>query len=291
MANKLPGYVIESPGLKLDLSKGPLLMGVLNVTPDSFSDGGEHFDTSTAVAHGLEMIAQGADIIDVGGESTRPGSEGVSDDEQIRRVIPVIEELARAGDKPISIDTTSSVVARRALAGGAAIVNDISAGQADEHMFELLADLGCPLVLMHMLGTPADMQSKPRYEDVVGEIAAFLARAVDKATSAGVHRDRIIIDPGIGFGKAVEHNLEILRRLSEFHRLSLPIMLGTSRKGFIGRVLGQDAPKDRLWGTAATVALAVAAGAHILRVHDIAQMRQVADMAHSIVSEPSSDSA
>ena len=291
MANKLPGYTIESPGLKLDLSKGPLLMGVLNVTPDSFSDGGEHFDTSTAVAHGLEMIAQGADIIDVGGESTRPGSEGVSDDEQIRRVIPVIEELARAGDKPISIDTTSSVVARRALAGGAAIVNDISAGQADEHMFELLADLGCPLVLMHMLGTPADMQSKPRYEDVVGEIAAFLARAVDKATSAGVHRDRIIIDPGIGFGKAVEHNLEILRRLSEFHRLSLPIMLGTSRKGFIGRVLGQDAPKDRLWGTAATVALAVAAGAHILRVHDIAQMRQVADMAHSIVSEPSSDSA
>ena len=289
MANKLPGYTIESPGLKLDLSKGPLLMGVLNVTPDSFSDGGEHFDTSTAVAHGLEMIAQGADIIDVGGESTRPGSEGVSDDEQIRRVIPVIEELAQTADKPISIDTTSSVVARRALAAGAGIVNDISAGRADEHMFELLAEVGSPLVLMHMLGTPADMQSKPRYDDVVGEIIAFLARALDKATAVGMHRDRIIIDPGIGFGKTVEHNLEILRRLSEFHRLGRPILLGTSRKSFIGRVLGQDSPKDRLWGTSATVALAVAAGAHILRLHDIAQMRQVADMARSIVCRPPAD--
>lgn len=289
MANELPGYVIESPGVKLDLGKGPLLMGVLNVTPDSFSDGGEHFDLAAAVDRGRQMIAQGADIIDVGGESTRPGSEGVLPDEQIRRVVPVIEQLASQTDKPISIDTTSSVVARRALAAGAGIVNDISAGRADQHMFELLADLGSPLVLMHMLGTPADMQSKPCYEDVVGEITAFLARALDKATAAGVHRDRIIIDPGIGFGKTVEHNLEILRRLSEFHRLGRPILLGTSRKSFIGRVLGQDSPKDRLWGTAATVALAVAAGAHILRVHDIAQMRQVADMAHLIVSQPRPD--
>ncbi|NIA08072.1 MAG: dihydropteroate synthase [Actinobacteria bacterium] len=284
-------YVIESPGLKLDLSKGPLLMGVLNVTPDSFSDGGEHCDPASAVARGLEMIAQGADIIDVGGESTRPGSAGVSADEQIRRVIPVIEALAQAADKPISIDTTSSVVARRALAAGAGIVNDVSAGRADEHMFELLAEVGSPLVLMHMLGTPADMQSEPCYEDVVGEITAFLARAVDKATAAGVHRDRIIIDPGIGFGKTVEHNLEILRRFSELHCLGRPILLGTSRKSFIGRVLGRESPRERLWGTAATVALAVAAGAHLLRVHDIAQMRQVADMAYSIVSQPPSDAS
>ena len=289
MANELPRYVIESPGLKLDLSAGPLLMGVLNVTPDSFSDGGQHFDPAVAVARGLQMVAQGADIIDVGGESTRPGSEDVSADEQICRVVPVIEELAQTAEKPISIDTSSSVVARRALAAGAGIVNDVSAGRADQQMFELLAEVGCPVVLMHMLGTPADMQSQPHYEDVVGEITAFLARAIDNATAVGVHRDRIIIDPGIGFGKTVEHNLEILRRLGEFHRLGRPILLGTSRKSFIGRVLDQDSPKDRLWGTAATAAIAVAAGVHILRVHDVAQMRQVADMAHAIVAGPRSD--
>ena len=277
-------YVIESPGLTLDLSKGPLLMGVLNVTPDSFSDGGEHFEVATAVDRGLEMIAQGADIIDVGGESTRPGSQGVSADEQLRRVLPVIEQLAGGTRKPISIDTTSSLVARRAVAAGAAIVNDISAGRADPQMFDLLAEVGSPLVLMHMLGTPADMQSQPHYDDVVGEITAFLARAIDKAIAAGVHRDRIIIDPGIGFGKTVEHNLEILRRLTEIHLLGRPILLGTSRKRFIGRILDQDIPKDRVCGTAATVALAVAGGAHILRVHDVAEMRQAVDMAYAIVS-------
>ena len=286
MSNEFPGYVIESPSLKLDLASGPLLMGVLNVTPDSFSDPGEHFDPAAAVAHGLEMVSQGADIIDIGGESTRPGSQGVSADEQIRRVVPVIEELSGQIDKPISIDTTSSVVARQALAAGAGIVNDISAGRADENMFELLAELGCPVVLMHMLGMPADMQTQPQYEDVVGEIIAFLARAAEKAAAAGVHRDMIIIDPGIGFGKTVQHNLEILRRLAEFHCLGRPILLGTSRKSFIGRVLGRESPKDRLWGTAATAAIAVAAGVHILRVHDVAQMRQVVDMAGAIVCRP-----
>lgn len=289
MANKFPGYVLESAGLRLDLSKGPLLMGVLNVTPDSFSDAGQHFEPIAAVAHGLEMVSQGADIIDVGGESTRPGSQAVSPDEQVRRVLPVIEQLASQTDRPISVDTSSSAVARQALAAGASIVNDVSAGRADEQMFELLAETGSAVVLMHMLGSPADMQRQPHYEDVVGEITAFLARAIERAITVGLHRDRIIIDPGIGFGKTLEHNLEILRRLDEFHRLGRPILLGTSRKSFIGQVLHQESPKDRIWGTAATVALGVGAGAHILRVHDVAQMRQVADLAYAIRSEKPKD--
>ena len=197
-------------------------------------------------------------------------------------MVPVIQELASQTDKPISIDTSNSAVARQALAAGAKIVNDVSAGRADEQMFELLAEVGSPVVLMHMLGSPVDMQIEPHYEDVVGEITAFLARVIERAIAVGMHRDRIIIDPGIGFGKTVENNLEILRRLSEFHRLGRPVLLGTSRKSFIGRVLGKESPRDRVWGTAATVALAVASGAHILRVHDVAQMRQVADMAYAI---------
>ena len=282
MPGEFPGYVIESPGLRLDLSGGPLIMGVLNVTPDSFSDGGEYLKKSAAVDRGLAMMAPGADIIDVGGESTRPGSEPVEAQEQINRVIPVIEELAGRGDKPISIDTSNSAVARRALAAGASMVNDVSAGRADEQMFELLAEAGCPVVLMHMLGTPANMQVEPCYDDVVGEIAAFLARALERAMAAGVHRDRVIIDPGIGFGKTVEHNLEILCKLGELGCLNRPILVGTSRKSFIGRVLGLESPAERIWGTAATVALAVAAGAHILRVHDVAQMHQVARMAYAV---------
>ncbi len=281
-ATEKKGYVIESPGLRLDLSGGPLIMGVLNVTPDSFSDGGEYLESSAAVQRGLVMIEEGADIIDVGGESTRPGAEAVGVEEQIDRVIPVVEELASRSDKPISIDTSSSEVARRALAAGASIVNDISAGRADEGMLELLAEAGCPVVLMHMLGTPANMQLEPSYEDVVGEITAFLARAVDRAMAAGVHRDRVIIDPGIGFGKTVSHNLEILCKLGELGGLTRPILVGTSRKSFIGRVLGLESPGERIWGTAATVALAVAGGADILRVHDVAQMGQVARMAYAV---------
>ncbi len=282
VAEPLKGYVIESPGLRLDLSAGPLIMGVLNITPDSFSNGGQYIQTDAAIQQGLEMIAQGADIIDVGGESTRPGSTPVDAQEQINRVIPVIEELASRADTPISIDTSNSAVARKALAVGAGMVNDVSAGRADEQMLELLAEAGCPVVLMHMLGTPADMQVEPRYEDVVGEISAFLARAVDRAMTAGVHRDRVIIDPGIGFGKTPEHNLEILCRLGELSCLNRPILVGTSRKSFIGRVLGLEAPEERIWGTAATVAMAVAAGGHILRVHDVAQMAQVARMAYAV---------
>ena len=282
MGEQMKGYVIESGGLRLDLSKGPLIMGVLNVTPDSFSDGGDYLDRSSAVARGLEMMGEGADIVDVGGESTRPGSASVGRAEQIERVVPVIEELVSRGDKPISIDTSSSEVARRALGAGASIVNDVSAGRADEGMFDLLAEAGCPVVLMHMLGTPADMQVDPSYEDVVGEITAFLAKAIDRATSAGVHRDRVIIDPGIGFGKTVEHNLEILGGLGELGCLNRPILVGSSRKSFIEQVLGTESVEERIWGTAGTVAMAVGGGAHILRVHDVWQMSQVARMAYAI---------
>ena len=279
MAEQMKGYVIESGDLRLDFSKGPSIMGVLNVTPDSFSDGGEYIQRDAAVKRGLEMMDQGADIIDVGGESTRPGSDPVGQAEQIERVVPVIEELASGGDKPISVDTSNSEVARRALGAGASIVNDISAGRADAGMLELLAEAGCPVVLMHMLGTPAEMQVEPSYEDVVGEITVFLAKAIERAMSAGVHRDRVIIDPGIGFGKTVAHNLEILGGLKELGCLNRPILVGTSRKSFIGRVLGVE---ERIWGTAGTVAMAVGAGAHILRVHDVAQMRQVARVAYAI---------
>ena len=282
VAKQANGYVIESPGLRLDLSGQPLIMGVLNVTPDSFSDGGQYTAVDAAVERGLEMMAQGVDIIDVGGESTRPGSSPVETQEQISRVIPVIEQLALRADKPISIDTSNSAVAREALAAGASIVNDISAGRADERMFELLAEVGCPVVLMHMLGSPADMQIEPCYEDVVGEITAFLAQAADRAITAGVQRERVIIDPGIGFGKKLEHNLEILGNLGQLSCLDLPILLGTSRKSFIGRVLGLESPAQRIWGTAATVAMAVADGVHILRVHDVGQMVQVAKMAYAV---------
>lgn len=284
MVGQAGTYIIEAPGLRLDMISGPLLMGILNVTPDSFSDGGEHFGISSAVARGLEMMAQGADIIDIGGESTRPGSQSVPAEEQIARVVPVIEQLRAKSNKPISIDTTRSAVAREALAAGAGIVNDISAGRADPEILELAAKIGCPIVLMHMQGTPANMQVAPHYEDVVGEIIAFLAEAIERAIARGVYRDRIIIDPGVGFGKTAQHNLQILSRLNEFRTLDRPILVGSSRKGFIGKVLDEPQFKNRIWGTAATVALAVASGANILRVHDVAAMKQVAKMAQAIIS-------
>ena len=284
MAKDSRKYVIEAVGWELDLSKGPLIMGVLNVTPDSFSDGGEYHNPAKAIAHGLEMLAEGADIIDIGGESTRPGSKAVSVAEQLKRVVPVVEALSKQGDMPISVDTSSAEVARQALAAGAGIINDISAGRADQQMFEVVAESGCPVVLMHMQGTPEDMQAEPHYEDVVEEITGFLAKAIERAITGGVYRDRIIVDPGIGFGKTVEHNLEILRNLEEFHRLGRPLLVGTSRKSFIGRILSRDLPKERIWGTAATVALAVAAGAHIVRVHEVYQMSQVASMAYAVTA-------
>jgi dihydropteroate synthase len=263
------------------------MMGVINVTPDSFSDGGEHLDPAAAVERGLELESEGAAILDVGGESTRPGSEPVAEAEELRRVVPVVEALAQRVRTAISIDTTKAAVARAALDRGATIVNDVSAGRSDEAMLPLVAERGATCVLMHMQGTPRTMQARPSYRDVVAEVRDFLRERAGVALEAGVRRDRIWIDPGIGFGKGLEHNLELLARLAELLPLGFPICLGVSRKSFIAavdRARGVDpaAAADRLGGTAAAVALGVANGARILRVHDVAVMAQAARVARAI---------
>ena len=275
-------YELNCRGRKLTIANRPLLMGIINVTPDSFSDGGDYCETSKAVAHGLELVSQGADILDIGGESTRPGSVPVPADEQVRRTAPVIWTLARETAVPISIDTTSSAVAEAALDAGAAMVNDISACRFDSEMAPFVAQTGVPLVLMHMLGAPRTMQQEPRYDDVVVEVRDFLAQRVQFALDAGIDRSQLIIDPGIGFGKTMTHNLQLLRNLPALLELDLPLLVGPSRKAFIGKILDLPDPKDRLVGTAAAVALAVNAGAHILRVHEVKEMRQAADLAAAI---------
>lgn len=261
----------------------PLIMGILNVTPDSFSDGGRFLNPHMAAERALEMEAEGADIIDIGGESTRPGAPQVPAAEELRRISPVIEQLAGRLSCPISVDTWKGEVARGALAAGAEIINDISGFGFDPAMAPVAAGSGAGVVLMHTRGMPDRMQSNTVYEDLLGDIIAGLRCSLDSAVSAGVGRERIVIDPGIGFAKDAAANLEILRRLREFASLGLPLMVGTSRKSFIGKTLGR-VTGDRMVGTAATVALAVANGADILRVHDVRAMREAADMAHAIVT-------
>jgi dihydropteroate synthase len=258
-------------------------MGVLNVTPDSFSDGGRYAGVESAVARANEMVAEGADLIDLGGETTRPGSLPVPAEEQIRRIEPVIRRIASL-PVLISVDTTRSAVAEAALDAGAAIVNDISAGRDDPALLPLAGRRDCPVVLMHMQGTPATMQDSPTYSDVVGEVAAFLKARVAAAVEAGVERGRILIDPGIGFGKTLEHNLTLLRRQRDWlEAVGLPAVIGTSRKGFIGKITGVERPADRAFGTAATVAWAVANGAAVVRVHDVIAMKQVLVMTRALV--------
>ncbi|HYO09981.1 MAG TPA: dihydropteroate synthase [Tepidisphaeraceae bacterium] len=252
----------------------PLVMGVLNVTPDSFSDGGHFASADAAVAHARAMVDAGADLIDVGGESTRPGASPVPDDEQVRRVVPVIGEIARLATI-VSIDTTRATVAAAALDAGAGVVNDVTAGRDDPAMLPLIARRGAAVILMHMLGTPRTMQDDPRYADVVTEVADFLRERTVAAQTAGVMLERILLDPGIGFGKLIGHNLELLRRQDELTALGRPLVIGTSRKGFIGTLTGEPEPARRLFGTAATVAWAVAHGAAIVRVHDVRAMAQV----------------
>ncbi|HEX9078245.1 MAG TPA: dihydropteroate synthase [Desulfuromonadaceae bacterium] len=261
----------------------PLIMGILNVTPDSFSDGNRFPDSGRAVERAQEMAEQGADIIDVGGESTRPGATPVEAGEEVKRVIPVIERLTGRVPCAISVDTWKSGVARAAVAAGAGIINDISGFGFDPEMAAVAAQTGAGAVLMHTRGTPRTMQADTGYDDLMGEVIQGVHRSVETALAAGVERARIAIDPGIGFGKDKEGNLEILRRLRELGGLGFPILIGTSRKGFIGKILGRQTD-ERLFGTAATVALAIANGASILRVHDIREMRDVADMAHAIVN-------
>ena len=260
----------------------PAIVGILNVTGDSFSDGGKFLDLDRAVEHGINMVGQGAQIIDIGGESTRPGSQPICPNEQIKRVAPVIERLAKRGNFTISVDTTSSKVSEAALDAGASIINDISALRFDGDMTKLAADRKATVILMHMQGRPSDMQAQPSYKDVLDEVKQFLAQRIEYAISCGIERDQLVVDPGIGFGKTVEHNLTLLRRLGELGELGVPLMIGTSRKGFIGKVLEIEEPAERLMGTAATVALAVAAGAQMIRVHDVKEMAQVAKMAQAI---------
>lgn len=275
-----PTPVLLMRGRRLVLDP-PLVMGVLNVTPDSFSDGGRYLDPDAAVRHALEMADEGADIIDIGAESSRPGAQPVSESEELRRLIPVVREVCRRVAVPVSVDTTKAGVARAALDAGAAIVNDISACQADPAMLPVVADAGAGLVLMHMQGTPQTMQRAPHYRSVVDEVREFLRERLQIAVRAGVAAEQILLDPGIGFGKNLEHNLALLARLDALHSLGRPILVGVSRKSFIGEVLGRGLD-DRLMGTAAAVAAAVSRGARVVRVHDVKAMRDVVRMTDAI---------
>ena len=266
---------------------GFTIMGVVNVTPDSFSDGGRYLDATAAIEHGLELEAQGAAILDVGGESTRPGAPPVSEDEELRRVMPVIEGLIERGrGARISIDTYKSRVAASALAAGATMVNDVTAMRGDPDMARVIASTGALCCLMHMLGDPRTMQDDPHYDDVVNDIKVFLEQRLKFATRAGIARERIVVDPGIGFGKTVAHNLELLRRLSEFRDLGRPLMIGTSRKSFLGRLTGRDSPDDRLAATIATNVIAYERGARVFRVHDVAPVRDALTVTAATVSAP-----
>jgi dihydropteroate synthase len=273
--------ILEWPKGKLDFTSGCNIMGILNVTPDSFSDGGQFSDVDKAVAHGIEMAQQGAAIIDIGPESTRPGAETVSTDEQISRAVPVIEKLARHLNIPISIDTRDPAVAAAALEVGASMINDITA-LADEKMTALAAGSQVPVILIHMQGTPQTMQQAPHYEDVVSEVIEYLMERAKSAEAAGIPSERIILDPGIGFGKTGQHNLKLLNRLDLLCDLGYRVLVGPSRKRFIGTLTGKDNPADRQFGTAAAVTWAIAQGASIVRVHDVPQMADVVKVANAI---------
>jgi dihydropteroate synthase len=262
-------------------------MGVVNVTPDSFSDGGMYLDADAAIAHGLELEAQGAEILDVGGESTRPGAEPVDAETERDRVIPVIAGLVQNGTRAqISIDTSKAAVAASAIDAGATFVNDVTALRGDPGMAEVVARSRVQCCLMHMLGEPRTMQHDPRYDDVVSEVRAFLEERMAFACRSGIAEDRILLDPGIGFGKTVEHNLELLRRLDELLTLGRPLVIGTSRKSFLGRITGSSEPDSRLPGTIATNVLAYARGARVFRVHDVAPVRAALEVAAATVKTP-----
>jgi dihydropteroate synthase len=273
--------VMQWPLGRLDFSAGCLVMGVLNVTPDSFSDGGQFLGADAAVDHGLRMAAEGAAILDVGPESSRPGSQRVSAGEQIRRAVPVIERLAAKVSIPISIDTYLPEVAEAAIEAGAAMINDITA-MADPRMRELAGKRGTAVILMHMLGTPETMQTDPQYANVTAEVLRFLLERARMVEEAGVERERIFLDPGIGFGKTTEHNLQLLHDIGQFVESGYRVLVGTSRKRFLGQITGHEKPADRVFGTAATVALCVAANVSIVRVHDVAAMADVVRVVNAI---------
>jgi dihydropteroate synthase len=267
-------------------------MGILNITPDSFSDGGKFFDAQRAVKHALEMERAGADLVDVGGESTRPGSRGTSTKEELARVIPVLKALRGVLNVPISIDTRKADVAEGALGAGAAIINDISGLKTDPRIAEVAARHGVPLILMHMRGEPHTMQKTPFARNVMKDVVAGLRASIEKARKAGVPKSQIIIDPGVGFGKSFQQNYELLQKLPELAKLGYPLLLGTSRKGFLGASLARHGkpapPEERIWATAATVTASILGGAHIVRVHDVAEMVQVARVADYLLAPQNS---
>jgi dihydropteroate synthase len=268
-------------GQTISFNERPLLMGIVNVTPDSFFDGGRFLDPQAAVAHAVRLVEEGADLLDIGAESTRPGAVPVEETEERRRLIPVVTAVAKAVSVPISVDTSKAVVAQAAIEAGAIIVNDVTALRGDPAMVDLIALSGAGVVLMHMQGTPQTMQQAPRYHDVVEEVQDFLTERVRFSMERGVARHQIMVDPGIGFGKALAHNLDLLAQLRTFTKLGFPLLVGPSRKAFIGQLVEQSA-QDRAWGTAGVIALAVEQGADILRVHDVAVMRDVVKVAAAI---------
>jgi dihydropteroate synthase len=262
----------------------PLVMGILNVTPDSFSDGGRHADPAVAIEVARRMVTDGADLIDVGGESTRPGSQPVPPDEQLRRVLPVVEAVARENlPVTLSIDTTKARVGQASLDAGATVLNDVSGGRDDPDMLPLAAARNVPIVLMHMRGTPATMQANPSYSDVAEDITRFLRERLQMAIDAGVREENVLLDPGIGFGKTLRHDLTILHELPRLAGIGRPLLIGVSRKKFIGRLTGETVPSERIMGTAAAVAWAVANGAGVVRVHDVAAMTKIVRVVRAII--------
>ena len=276
-------YVLKTCRREINLGKKTLIMGILNVTPDSFSDGGLFYSQQKAVERGLQMADEGADIIDIGGESTRPGAKSLDASVELKRVLPVIESLVKQVKIPLSIDTTKAKVAKLAIVGGAEIVNDISALHGDKEMTKTIKDAGAAVILMHMRGKPRNMQKGNLvYDNLMGEVTDYLKKSSEKALKAGIEKDRMIVDPGIGFGKTPEDNYKIIRNLYQLKELGIPVMIGSSRKSFIGRITGGE-PEQRLEGTAATITAAIMNGCHIVRVHDVAAMKKVAAVTDAIV--------
>jgi dihydropteroate synthase len=274
-------YELEWNRFHLSLGKKTRIMGVLNVTPDSFSDGGLFFERDRAIAQGETLAAQGADLLDIGGESARPFSDPVSVDEEIQRIVPVIKTLVKRISIPISVDTYKADVARAALDAGASLVNDISALSFDPHLAQVIVDYQVPIILMHIQGTPRDMQVHPKYDHLLAEIHQFFVERIEVAQAQGIPLERILLDPGIGFGKTIDHNLTLIKRLDYFQDLNRPVVLGTSRKAFIGKLTSQE-PLDRDWGTAATLVVGVWQGAHMVRVHNAGAAKQVLAVADAL---------
>ncbi len=266
----------------LEWGKRTYIMGILNVTPDSFSDGGDYHVLDKAIAQAENMIAEGADIIDIGGQSTRPGAEQITVTEELNRVIPIVEALRKRSDVIISVDTTRAEVAQKAIEAGADLINDISGATFDSNMLSVIANLEVPIILMHIKGTPVNMQSMTNYQDLIKEVKDFLLERIEIALKLGIKKEHLIIDPGIGFAKNYEQNITILRNIASFKQLGYPVLIGTSRKSFIGQILQQPQPKDRVWGTAGSCSYAIVQGADILRVHDVAIMTDVAKVTDTI---------